>query len=768
MTHRFIDDEWKIIEEGFAPEESRFTESIFTLGNEHMGLRGFFEERYTGDSLPGIYLAGVYYPDKTKVGWWKNGYPEYFAKVINSTNWIGIDIEINGIPLDLATSKFRDFRRELDMKNGRLTRSFVWTGPRGEEIVFTFTRFLSMTRKNIACLAVEVNSLNFNGVITLLPYLDGDVTNEDANYGEKFWTKINQELTAETALLTMETKKTGFRVATAMATALHNRHPETPLPAKKELCSAEELVGYRYSVPVTAGARFTLHKLVAVCTSRDFAKADLETTSRAKLAKALADGYDLLYEEHRAKLHAMWEEYDVVITGDIRAQQGIRYCIFQLLSTYAGSDPRLNIGPKGFSGEKYGGVVYWDTEAFCFPFYLYTNAEIAKNLLFFRYRQLDKAKENAAKLGLKGALYPMVTIDGTECHNEWEITFEEIHRNGAIAYAIHNYTRYTGDQSYLLDYGLEILVEISRFWADRVTYHPRKDCYMILGVTGPNEYENNVNNNWYTNLMAAWTLTYTIDSLNLLQTENQAKYAAFIDKTGLTAEELNQWRTITEKMYYPYVEELGIFEQNDLYMDKELQVVADLPPSELPLNKHWSWDRILRSCFIKQADVVQGLYFFPEKFDRETVRRNFDFYEPRTVHESSLSPSVHSIVASRIGYKDKAYALYLRTARLDLDNYNADTDDGIHLTSMAGSWTAIVEGFAGLAVRNDRLTLAPYLPGPWTSYSFKITFRGRKLRITVDREQVSVQLLAGAPLTIVVYDDEVALAPDFCRTLKTR
>ena len=767
MTHRFIADEWKIIEEGFSPDQNRFAESIFTLGNEHMGLRGFFEERYSGDSLPGIYLAGVYYPDKTKVGWWKIGYPDYFAKVINSTNWIGIDIEINGVPLDLATSQFRAFRRELDMKNGRLTRSFIWEGPNGEEIAFTFSRFLSMTRKNIACLAVEVNPLNFNGDITLLPYLDGDVTNEDANYGEKFWTKINQEINANTALLTMETKKTGFLVSTTMASQILDDQ-QALLPIQKETCSDQEFVGYRYRVSVTSGQRFVLHKYVAVCTSRDFPRSELETTSRSKLEAAVAAGYDRLYDEHRTTLQAKWEETDVVITGDLRAQQGIRYCIFQLLQTYTGSDPRLNIGPKGFSGEKYGGVVYWDTEAFCFPFYLYNDAETAKSLLFFRYHQLDQAKANAAKLGLKGALYPMVTMDGTECHNEWEITFEEIHRNGAIAYAIYHYTKYTGDQRYLLDYGLEVLVEISRFWADRVTYNPRKDCYMILGVTGPNEYENNVNNNWYTNTMAAWTLTYTMESLQLLEAENSQKYADFSAKFQVTAEELNQWRSITEKMYYPYVDELGIFEQQDLYMDKELKVVADLDPNELPLNKHWSWDRILRSCFIKQADVIQGLYFFPEKYDRETVRRNFDFYEPRTVHESSLSPSIHSIVASRIGYKEKAYELYLRTARLDLDNYNADTDEGIHLTSMAGSWTAIVEGFAGLAVKNDRLTLAPDLPAAWTSYSFKISFRGRKLHLNVQREQVAIQLLAGDSLTIMVYDQERHLTPDHQLTLPTR
>lgn len=753
MIDRFLADEWKIIEEGFQPETNRFSESIFTLGNEHMGLRGFFEEHYSGDSLPGIYTAGIYYPDKTKVGWWKIGYPEFFAKIINSPNWLGIDVEINGIRLDLAKERFRAFRRELDLKNAKLTRTFIWMGADGQEIAFSFSRFLSMAQKNLACISLRINPVNFRGTVTLLPYLNGDVRNEDANFNEKFWTEVNQKINEDAACLTMATKKTNFLVTTAMSTKILTAKNSI----KSTIVAKPEFVGYRFDLSVQPGQEIELQKYVAVCTSRDFSQAVLEETALAKLNSALAKGYERLYAEHRREMERKWSDCDVEIRGDLRAQQGIRYCIFQLLQTYTGADARLNIGPKGFSGEKYGGVVYWDTEAFCFPFYLYTNAETARNLLFYRYRHLEKAKENAAKLGLKGALYPMVTIDGQECHNEWEITFEEIHRNAAIAYAIYNYTKYTGNPGYLHKYGIEVLVEISRFWADRVTYNPRKDRYMILGVTGPNEYENNVNNNWYTNTMAAWTLEYTLETLAEIKEQQGKEYRNLLARHQLTVEELKKWREIMEKMYYPYVEELGIFEQNDLYMDKEQVLVRDLSPAELPLNKHWSWDRILRSCFIKQADVIQGLYFFPERYDPETIRKNFDFYEPRTVHESSLSPAIHSIVASRIGYKEKAYELYLRTARLDLDNYNDDTDEGIHLTSMAGSWAAIVEGFAGLLIKNAKLTFAPYLPAKWESYSFKLTFRGRRLQVTVAKEKIEIKMSAGEDLVVEVYGQEQLL-----------
>lgn len=752
MIKKFLADEWRIIEEGFNPETNRFSESIFSLGNEHMGLRGFFEEQYSGDSLHGIYLAGVYYPDKTRVGWWKIGYPEFFAKVINSTNWIGINIEINDQTVDLAKISFKDFRRELNMKEGCLTRSFTMISDNNHETAFKFTRFVSMADPNLALVKVKVTPINHHAKIKFEPYLNGDVVNEDANYGEKFWEAITRESDSKVTSLTMATKKTDFLVTTAMSIEL--RSNGQIIPVTKTPNSREKYVSYTVDLEVEPGTTVELIKYIAVGTSRDYSRDELYEAIMTKLEEAVKLGDHHLYQQHCEVWEQKWAESDIIIKGDISAQQGIRYNIFQLNQTYSGKDPRLNIGPKGFTGEKYGGSTYWDTEAFCFPFYLYTNEEVARNLLLYRYYHLERAKENAQKLGCNGALYPMVTMDGQECHNEWEITFEEIHRNAAIAYAIYNYTNYTGNKDYLYNEGLEVLVEISRYWASRVTYHPKKDQYLILGVTGPNEYENNVNNNWYTNFMAAWTLEYTLDSLAELKVMDSRQYQNLKNRTHFEEIELIHWQNIYSKMYLPTSEELKIFIQNDGYLDKELLNVEDLDPNELPLNKHWSWDRILRSCFIKQADVIQGIYFFPERFDLETQKHNFDFYEPKTVHESSLSPSIYSIVASRIGYYEKAYQLYLRTARLDLDNYNDDTDDGIHLTSMAGTWATIVQGFAGVTITNGQLTFRPYIPEQWEEYSFKITFQDRRLKISINSEKMLVEQLSGEALTFYILDTE--------------
>jgi maltose phosphorylase len=421
----------------------------------------------------------------------------------------------------------------------------------------------------------------------------------------------------------------------------------------------------------------------------------------------------------------------------------------------------LNIGPKGFTGEKYGGLTYWDTEAFCLPFFLSTQSEsVARNLLVYRYRHLEKAIENARKLGFtnNAALYPMVTINGEECHNEWEITFEEIHRNGAIAYAIYYFINYTGHKQYLVDFGLEVLIGIARFWKQRVSFSKAKNKFVILGVTGPNEYENNVNNNWYTNTMAVWCLRFTIDSITYVKKTSPSRWDEIAKKWSFfEKEEVAGWNDIIRNMYFPYDDKLGIFLQQDGYMDKELLTADDIPPEERPINQYWSWDRILRSCYIKQADVLQGIYFFEEKYDSDTIRKNFEFYEQRTVHESSLSACIHSIIASLIGDKIKAYELFLRSSRLDIDDYNNEVHEGLHITSMAGAWLSIVEGFGGKRIRNGKLCFYPLLPSAWKEYSFKILFENIDLLVTVDEKNVTLKSRGGS-LLVEVYGSDVELS----------
>ena len=737
-------DPWSIIEEGFNPDMQEASESIFSLGNGRMGQRANFEERYSGDTLQGTYLAGVYYPDKTRVGWWKNGYPEYFAKVLNAPNWTGIDVEIGGEALDLHTTKPVEFRRELNMRQGYLERTFaIYKGENRLEIAVR--RFLSMKRDEIGAIRYAIRSVDFSGQVSFTPYIDGNVVNQDSNYDEKFWEMEVSKAVPGSAYLMARTRKTGFVSCMAMGhmVELNGSHVET----LQEVVQKEDFVSNRVTLELGQGEEVILYKFVSVLTSMNHEPEEMVIESVKVLAGAMAAGFNGLFDEHVKVWDEKWAHSDIVIEGDTSAQQGIRFNIFQLNQTYTGKDERLNIGPKGFTGEKYGGSTYWDTEAYMIPFYLSTaREEVSRNLLIYRYKHLARAIENAEKLGFSSgaALYPMVTMNGEECHNEWEITFEEIHRNGAIAYAIYNYIRYTGDKDYLAEYGLEVLMGISRFWRQRITWSEEKKKYVMLGVTGPNEYENNVNNNWYTNKMAAWTLSYTLEALQHVKATDSSAFDTIIGKTRFDPkEEQAAWRDIVEKLHFPMEEKSGVFLQQDGFMDKEQRMAEDLDPAERPINQYWSWDRILRSCFIKQADVLQGVFVFEEEFDRETMERNFDFYEPRTVHESSLSPCVHSILAARLGRSEKAYEMYLRTSRLDLDDYNNEVHEGLHITSMGGTWMSMIYGFGGMMLKEGLLSFDPALPDNWEALSFKILYRGRILQVRIDKNKVSIENLEG-------------------------
>ncbi|MFA8433192.1 MAG: glycoside hydrolase family 65 protein [Marinifilaceae bacterium] len=756
MNEYLKHDEWCIIEEGFDPKNHRSSESIFSLGNGNMGQRAMFEESYSGETLQGTYVAGVYYPDKTRVGWWKNGYPEYFAKVLNAPTWINIDVKINGEMLDLAKCEVSDFVRTLNMKEGVLERTFVATMSNGNKVKVAAKRFLSMVQTEVGVIRYSVTPLNFDGTIAYTPYIDADVMNEDSNYDEKFWDVLEATTLQGEGYITARTKKLDFHVTMGMKFDVYKDGQKLDLEAK--LIEEPKYVGNSVEVAVEEGEELTIYKYAGVLSSLNHSKNELKNDARKVVADAYAKGYGKLLEEHVACWADKWAHSDIVIEGDVAAQQAIRFNIFHMNQTYTGEDARLNIGPKGFTGEKYGGSTYWDTEAYCVPFYLSTaKPEVTRNLLIYRYKQLDRAIENAGKLGFNNgaALYPMVTMNGEECHNEWEITFEEIHRNGAIAFAIYNYIRHTGDKKYLEEYGLEVLIAITRFWSQRVNFSEAKQKYVMLGVTGPNEYENNINNNWYTNTIATWCMKYSQEAMAHVKETNPARFDEIMAKINFDFDkETARWNDIIEKMYYPIDEETGIFLQQDGYMDKEQVLAKDLDPAQRPINQHWSWDRILRSCFIKQADVLQGIYLFEDQFDLETIRKNFDFYEPRTLHESSLSPCIHSIQASKIGDIERAYKLYLRTSRLDIDDYNAEAHEGLHITSMAGTWMSIVEGFGGMRVSNGALSFQPLIPENWTSYSFKVRFRGNLLNVTVSADSVGIINEEGEDISLFIIDDE--------------
>ena len=753
---------WAVIEEGFEKERVKSSESLFSIGNGAMGQRANFEEEYSGKTFQGSYIGGVYYPDKTRVGWWKNGYPEYFAKVLNAPSWIGIKVTVDGESLDLNTVKtVSKFRRELNMKEGWLGRSFETELQNGTQLKVKAKRFLSLEHDELGAIHYEVTPLNKDVSISYEPYLDSGITNEDTNWDDKFWNTLDVEEDGNKAYITAHTMKTMFYVCTAMSNTFTVDGKEISLTLKTN--KTETYIGHVYETDIREGETFAIQKYAGYITSFNHDKDELKQAAEAVLDTALETGFEGLLNKQKEDWAAIWSMADIVIEGDVKAQQGIRFNIFQLNQTYLGKDARLNIGPKGFTGEKYGGSTYWDTEAYCLPFYMATkDQQVARNLLTYRYNHLEKAIENAEKLGFKNgaALYPMVTMNGEECHNEWEITFEEIHRNGAMIFAIRDYVNFTGDFSYVPEKGLEVMIGVARFWKQRATWSSKKEQFVILGVTGPNEYENNVNNNFYTNYLAKWCLNYAVENAKKVSKEFASDYKRIVEATGISNEELNSWTEVAEKMYLPFSEENGVYLQQDGFLDKELVTVADLDKAERPINQKWSWDRILRSPYIKQADTLQGFYVFEDDFSQDELKKHFDFYEPFTVHESSLSPCVHSIQAAKLDQMDQAYAFYLRTARLDLDDYNKEVHEGLHITSMAGTWLSIVAGFGGMRIQNDKLSFAPKMPKAWDGFSFKLNFRNQIVKVAVSKDKYTFSLDGGDDLDILVDGKEITISAD--------
>ncbi len=761
-------DEWDIIEDSFHADHLRTSESIFSLGNGRFGQRGNFEESYSSDSYRGSFVAGITYLDRTRVGWWKNGFPQFYTRIPNAPDWSCIGLRLVDEELDLAQWDVNSFNRRLDMKAGISYRDVDVTSPRGHKLRLHVEHITDMERPNLCLIKYSVSSLNYTGKLSLVPVLDGNVVDDSEHPKEKIWNILRSGATNECAYLWSQTRREDAQVCYAMTYQFFKNNKETvanPIRIEKE-----RQTGFSVGIDVKPDDTVTLIKYIAITSSLYYERQDLIEQSVSEAREAKSIGWDVLVEDHRQAWREIWDETDVIIDGDPEAQQGIRYNIFQLYQTYRGDDPRLNIGPKGFTGEKYGGNTYWNTELCCVPFFLLsTSKKIVRNLLMYRYKHLPKAIENARKLGFNNgaALFPQVTNNGEECHSEWEITFEEIHRNNIIVYAIVQHATLTGTLDYIARYGLEVMIAISRFWSQRVSFSQPKQKYVILGVTGPNEYENNVDNNWYTNYSCIRCLETTLEYLEIIARNYPEEYAQIRRITNLNyAKESEHWRDIIERMYLPEDKERGIFIQNDGYMDKVLESTDTIPAGERPINQHWSWDRILRSCYIKQSDVLLGLYLYYFNFDTETIRRNFEFYEPMTVHESSLSPYIHSILAARIGKVEKAYQLFLHATRLDLDDYNNEGEYGLHITSMAGSWLAIVRGFSGLQVQDNSLRFSPVLPQQWNSYSFKVNFLGNTLRIQISKE-IKISLITGSELNIQVYQNVYTLKQGLDLTVNT-
>lgn len=748
---RYLDVEpWAVTETGFHPDRALVSESIFSLGNEYMGVRGYFDEGYGGESLRGSYFNGVYDEKPIIHAALFKGMATRMCFLVNAVDWLHTRLRVGGETLDLASSRVSDFTRRLDLRTGVLTRSFVWRPRRGGALRCTFIRFTSMAEPHLGAQRVELESLDFEGDVEAVFGLDFSQPHQAE--GRCLWTVLRRESRGGRAALLGRTLHSGQRVLSMMALRC-----DTAAAAKDVAEGA--FAGRQLRLKFRPGDVRRVDRLVLNEVERDAARSDAEiwrsghTIARQKLAAS----FDERRAEHAAHWERQWRILDIAIEGDDAAQQGFRYSVFQLYQTYHGVDPRLNISAKGLTGEAYCGWTWWDTETYCLPFHLFTNPAAARNLLGYRYLTLPQALERARQLDCEGARYPMGTIDGTESVGTWQHGDLEIHVSAAVAYGIWHYDRICHDDDFLFGPGIEMLLQICRYYASRGGWSPVTKEFGFYGVMGPDEFHMMVHNNTYTNLMAKKAFEFTRRVAAELQRKYPERWAAVARRVGLRPGELADWKRKAERMRILFDPKTGLFEQHDGYFDLPEINVRAIPPEQMPIYKHWAYVRIFRTCMIKQPDVLLFLLLYSGDFDLAVKRANYLYYEPRCVHESSLSPSVHSILAAELGRDRDAYRYAMHAARLDLDDYNRNTAEGLHTTSMAGAWMNLVYGFGGLRSDGPRLRFAPSCPAAWKGFNFRLRYRGRLLQVTVRKRNASFRLLEGEPLEIEVYGNPVTV-----------
>nr|Q8L164.1 RecName: Full=Alpha,alpha-trehalose phosphorylase; Short=TPase [Thermoanaerobacter brockii]BAB97299.1 trehalose phosphorylase [Thermoanaerobacter brockii] len=756
-------EDWVIRETQFSIDTNYRNETIFTLANGYIGMRGTFEERYSGPkntSFNGTYINGFY--EIHDIVYPEGGYG--FAKIgqtmLNVADSKIIKLYVDGEEFDLLQGKILFYERVLDMKKGFVERKVKWESPTGKILEVKIKRIVSLNRQHLAAISFTMQPVNFTGKIRFVSAIDGNVSNindsEDVRVGSNLKGKvlktIDKSVEGLKGWIVQKTQKSNFSYACAIDNVL-------VADSKYEVSNSLEEDGVKVIVDLEAekGTSYTLNKFISYYTSKDFDENKLVALALEEIEKAKNDGFETIEKEQEEFLNSFWKDADVIIEGDKALQQGIRFNEFHLLQS-VGRDGKTNIAAKGLTGGGYEGHYFWDSDIYIMPFFLYTKPEIAKALVMYRYNLLDAARSRAKELGHKGALYPWRTIDGPECSAYFPAGTAQYHINADIVYALKRYVEATNDVDFLYDYGCEILFETARFWEDLGAYIPLKgNKFCINCVTGPDEYTALVDNNAYTNYMAKMNLEYAYDIANKMKKEVPQKYQKVASKLNLKDEEIVAWKKAADNMYLPYSKELDIIPQDDSFLYKERITVDEIPEDQFPLLLHWHYLNIYRYQICKQPDVLLLMFLQREKFTKDELKKNYDYYEPITTHDSSLSPAIFSILANEIGYTDKAYKYFMMTARMDLDDYNDNVKDGIHAASMAGTWSAVVNGFGGMRVYTNELHFEPRLPKEWNLLSFNVRYKGRKINVKLTKENVVFALLEGEPIEIYYFDKKILL-----------
>ncbi|MFG2127354.1 glycoside hydrolase family 65 protein [Streptomyces sp. NPDC048751] len=742
---------WTVRETDLNLDVLAQSESVFALSNGHVGWRGNLDEGEP-HGLPGTYLNGVHELHPLPYAEAGYGYPESGQTVINVTNGKVLRLLVDDEPFDLRYGRLVTHERTLDLRRGVLERTCEWTSPAGTTVRVRSTRLVSLTQRAIAAVAYEVEPVDSRTRVVIQSELVANESLPEPNGDPRAARALKSPLEPEEDYtsgqrlrLVHRTKRSGLRVAVAAD------HVVTG-PDGTSTSSESNVDVARMTVTsvLEPGERLRVEKLVAHGWSGARSRPAMSDQVEAALAAAAHSGWSGLLDEQRAYLDDFWARADVEVDGDEEIQQAVRFALFHVLQAGARAEQRA-IPAKGLTGSGYDGHAFWDTETFVLPLLTYTAPEAVAEALRWRQNTLPAARERATQLGLRGAAFPWRTIEGSEGSAYWPAGTAAFHVNADIADAVVRYVAATGDTDFERDTGVELLVETARLWRS-LGHHDAHGAFHIDGVTGPDEYSAIADDNTYTNLMARSNLLAAAEVV-----ERHPKQAAGL---GVDAEESAAWRDAAEAVFIPYNDELGVHEQHAGFTRYQRWDFAGTRPDQYPLMLHFPYFDIYRKQVVKQVDLVLAMYTCGNHFDDDQVARNFAYYEPLTVRDSSLSACVQAVVAAQAGHLRLAYDYTAEAALMDLGDLEHNTRDGLHIASLAGTWTALVAGFGGTRREGDSLRFAPRLPETFSRLAFSLQLLGRRLRVEIGPDKATYTLLSGPPLTIRHHGEEVALNGD--------
>lgn len=748
----FMVEEWSVRETGLHLDTLAQTESIFALSNGHIGLRGNLDEGEP-HGLPGTYLNSFYELRPLPYAEGGYAYPESGQTVINVTNGKLIRLLVDDEPFDVRYGKVQDHERELDLRSGVLRRRVLWTSPAGRTVKVSSVRLVSFTQRAIAAISYEVEPLDAPVRVVVQSELVANEALPPQSRDPRVGAALESPLECEehqargtTGLLIHHTKVSGLRIGVAM-----DHQVEGPPGMVVESESSPDVARVTITGRLKPGERLRIVKLIAYGWSSLRSRPSIHDQVMAALSAARLTGWEGLLAEQRGYLDDFWSCGDIELEGDPEIQQAVRFALFHVLQAGARAE-RRPIPAKGLTGPGYDGHAFWDTEIFVLPVLTMTLPRAAADALRWRQLILDKAKEMARQLGLHGAAFPWRTIRGAECSGYWPAGTAAFHINADIAYAVAYYIETTGDTTFEEEVGLELLVETARLWRSLGFLNTATDQFRIDGVTGPDEYSALADNNVYTNLMAQHNLRWAAEAVK--------RHPEKARTLGVDPGEAASWREAAEKMLIPYDERLGVTPQDESFTKHQVWNFAGTAPDQYPLFLHFPYFDLYRKQVIKQADLVLAMHLRGDAFTPEQKARNFAYYEPLTVRDSSLSASTQAVLAAEVGQLDLAYDYLGEAALIDLHDLHHNVRDGVHIASLAGAWTVLVAGFGGMRVQNGSLCFAPRLPDTLGRLAFHLLFRGCRLRVEVRAKEATYRLLDGSPLAVRHHGEEILLPVD--------